>query len=131
MLTTELKSHFLRLYQIALADDEFANMELHMLHKFAEDKGIDKDDLLHMLTAPTDFSVHIPETLEKKVEYLYDFARMIWADHQITDDEYSILKKYCRKFGFLEENVVPLADYLIDCAKKELPKEQILAHLNE
>ena len=102
-----------------------------MLYKFAEAKGIAKDELLDMLTAPTDFSVHIPESLEMRVEYLYDFACMIWADGEVTDDEYNALKKYCHKFGFLDENVVPMSDYLIECAKKYLPKEEILAHLNE
>ncbi len=131
MISTELKSHFLRLYQIAIADDDFANIELEMLYKFAEGKGIAKDELLDMLTAPTDFSVHIPESLEMRVEYLYDFACMIWADGEVTEDEYNTLKKYCRKFEFLEENVVQMTDYLIDCAKKYLPKEEILANLNE
>src|SRR5690606_37395138 len=112
-------------------DDDFANIELEMLYKFAEGKGIAKDELLDMLTAPTDFSVHIPESLEMRVEYLYDFACMIWADEEVTEDEYNTLKKYCRKFEFLEENVVQMTDYLIDCAKKYLPKEEILANLNE
>lgn len=131
MISTELKSHFLRLYQIAIADDDFANLELEMLYKFAEDKGIPKDELLDLLTQPTDFSVDIPKTLEKRVEYLYDFACMIWADGRVTEDEYNTLKKYCRKFQFLDENVVQMTDFLIESAKQNLPKEQILAYLNE
>jgi uncharacterized tellurite resistance protein B-like protein len=131
MISTELKSHFLRLYQIAIADDDFANIELEMLYKFAKDRGIGRENLVDLLTEPTDFSSHIPETLEKRVEYLYDFACMIWADGQVTDDEYNTLKKYCRKFDFLEENVIPMTDFLIESAKQNLPKEEILANLNE
>jgi uncharacterized tellurite resistance protein B-like protein len=130
-LSTELKSHFLRLYQIAIADDEFDKLELEMLYHFAEEKGIDKKQMLALLMAPTDFSVQLPDTLEKKVEYLYDFACMIWADKKVTDDEYTALKKYCKKFEFLEENLVPLADFLIDCAKRNLPKQEILSKLHE
>lgn len=131
LISTELKRHFLRLYQIAISDDDFDSMELEMLYHFAEEKGIDKDQLLELLIAPNDFSSYIPETLEKRVEYLYDFARMIWADKKVTEDEYVALKKYIKKFEFLEENVPAMADFLIDCAKKELPKEEILSQLNQ
>jgi hypothetical protein len=33
MITIELKSHFLRLYQMALADDNFDILELQMLFR--------------------------------------------------------------------------------------------------
>ena len=36
MITTELKSHFLRLYQMAFSDDNFDVLEMQMLYKFAE-----------------------------------------------------------------------------------------------
>lgn len=36
MISIELKSHFLRLYQIAFSDDNFDILEMQMLYKFAE-----------------------------------------------------------------------------------------------
>ena len=56
---------------------------------------------------------------------------MIWADNVITEDEKNTLIKYCKIFGFLDENVVELADYLLDCAQKGLSKEDIINQLNE
>ena len=129
MITTELKSHFLRLYQIAFSDDNFDVLELQMLYRFAEERGLSKENLNEILLNPSHDS-SIPETLEKRVEYLYDLAVMIWADKKVTEDEYITLKKYCRKFEFLEENITDLADYLLDSAKKELPKEEIIRNIN-
>ncbi len=129
MISTELKSHFLRLYQMAFSDDNFDVLEMKMLYKFAEDRGITKEQLNEILLNPSHNS-SIPKSLEKRVEYLYDLAIMIWADEKVTDDEYITLKKYCSKFEFLEENIGEMADYLLDCAKKNISKEEIINNLN-
>ncbi|MGB3343105.1 MAG: hypothetical protein WBA61_04270 [Aequorivita sp.] len=129
MITAELKSHFLRLYQIAFSDDNFDVLELQMLYKFAEERGFTSEQLNEVLLNPSHDST-IPDSLEKRVEYLYDLAVMIWADKKVTDDEYITLKKYCRKFEFLEENITELADYLLESAKEGLPKEEIINNIN-
>lgn len=129
MITTELKSHFLRLYQIAFSDDNFDVLEMQMLYKFAEERGFTPQQLNEVLLNPSHNST-IPDSLEKRVEYLYDLAIMIWADNKVTEDEYITLKKYCRKFEFLEENITELADYLLDSAKQGLPKDEIINNIN-
>ncbi|MFT6841911.1 MAG: DnaJ-domain-containing protein 1 [Psychroserpens sp.] len=128
IISEEIKSHFLRLYQIALADEEFSPLEMRLLYKFANERNISKNQLDEILVAHSG-QVTIPETLEKRIEYLYDFALMIWADRVVTDDEYSALKKYCRKFDFVEEKIIPLTDYLISSAKERKSKESILLEL--
>ena len=125
----QVKSHFLRLYQIALADENFDHLEMQLLYKFAEERGISKSDLDSILTGSIG-EVTIPETLEERIEYLYDFALMIWADEVITEDERNTLVKYCRKFEFLDENIEELTNYLLDNAKQGTSKSQILQELN-
>ena len=125
----QLKSHLLRLYQNALADENFDHLEMQLLYKFAEDRGISKSDLDSILTGSIG-EVTIPETLEERIEYLYDFALMIWADKVITEDERNALIKYCRKFEFLDENIEELTNYLLDNAKQGTSKSQILQELN-
>lgn len=125
----QLKSHFLRLYQIALADENFDHLEMQLLYKFAEERGISKSDLDSILTGSIG-EVTIPEKLEERIEYLYDFALMIWADEVITEDERNTLIKYCRKFEFLDENIEELTNYLLEKAKLGTSKSQILQELN-
>lgn len=129
MINTELKSHFLRLYQMAFSDDNFDILELKMLYRFAEERGLSEAQLNEILLHPSHEST-IPESLEMRVEYLYDLAVMIWADKKVTDDEYITLKKYCKKFEFLDENITDLADYLLECAKKKINKEEIIKAIN-
>lgn len=125
----QLKSHFLRLYQIALSDENFNHMEMQLLYDFAEERGISKTDLDSILTGSIG-EVTIPETLEERIEYLYDFAQMIWADEKITEDEMNAFKKYCKKFEFLDENVDELTEYLLDNAKQKNSLSKILEELN-
>lgn len=130
MISTELKSHFLRLYQMAFSDDNFDVLETQMLYKFAEDRGVTKEQLDDILLNPSHASM-IPETVEERIEYLYDLALMIWADDIVTQDERVTLKKYCVKFGFMEENIEELSEFLLKHAKDNLPKEQLLSLINE
>jgi len=128
IISGELKSHFLRLYQIALCDEDFSPVEMQLLYNFANERGISKEQLDEVLISHSG-KIAIPSSIEKRIEYLYDFAQMIWADKVVTEDEYNALKKYCRKFEFVEENITSLADYLIKCAKENISKETILHEL--
>ncbi len=130
MISTELKSHFLRLYQMAFSDDNFDVLEMQMLYKFAKERGITKEQLDDILLNPSHTSI-IPESLEEKIAYLYDLALMIWADDVVTDDERITLKKYCLKFGFIEGNIEELSQFLLKHAKDNLPKEQLISLINE
>lgn len=129
-MTIQLKSHFLRLYQMALTDDQFDVLELQMLYHFADERGIPKEELDKLFLNPINTELSIPENLNTRIEYLYDFARIIWADEKVADDELNMLKKYCRKFNFLDENINELTSYLIDCVKKGISKEEIIKQLN-
>lgn len=124
-ISTELKSHFLRLYKIACADESFDVIELKQLYKFAEERGVSEEQLHSILTNPIE-RTGIPIALEDRITYLYDLAIMIWIDKQITEDEYNLLKKYCKTFEFVEENIIEICDFLLECAKKEMPKEEVL-----
>ena len=129
-ISTELKSHFLRLYQMALTDDKFDVMELKTLYQFAEERNVPKEELDRLLLNPVDHTSSIPKEVTTRIEYLYDLAFMILADGVITEDERNTLKKYCKKFEFLDENVDELCEYLLDCVQKNITKEEIITNLN-
>ena len=124
-ITAELKAHFLRLYQMALTDDNFTASELSKLYQFAEDRSIAKEDLDRLLLEPTE-SLSIPETVEDRLRNLYDLGQMIWADGKVHEDELITLKKYCRRFEFQDENIDELAEYILDSVKNNVPFEEIL-----
>lgn len=128
-MSPELKSHFLHLFRMALSDDRFSVSELEMLYHLAEEKGIQKEELDKLFLNPVMPTVISVQNLETRIEYLYDLTRMIWADGQITNEEKELLKKYCKKFEFLEENIDDLTGYLIRCVQNGIRKEEIINQL--
>ncbi|WP_407479517.1 hypothetical protein [Elizabethkingia miricola] len=128
-ISENLKAHFLRLYQMAICDDNFSKLELKMLYRFAEDRGVTAKNLDEILLSPVDTKNALPQTLEDKIEYLYDLVLMIWADNHIDDNERSALEKYIKLFGFVEENVSAIANYLLEAVKSGKTKSDILYEL--
>ncbi len=128
-ITAELKGHFIRLYQMAITDGDFSPSELKMLYNFAEERGISSDDLDKLFLGHTG-NIAIPEKLETKLEYLFDLSKLIWADGVVTEDEKVTLHKFCRKFGFEEENIEQLSDYLLQAAKDKKPLNEMIAELS-
>jgi len=128
-ITENLKAHFLRLYQMAICDDDFSALELKMLYKCAEERGISPKNLDEILLNPINFKSLVPQTIEEKVDYLYDLTVMIWADGVVSPNEYSAMEKYVLMFGFLEENVKAIVDYMITSVKTGKNKTDILYEL--
>ena len=113
-----LKSHFLNLYSIALSDTEIDSKELALLYKLGIERGVTKEDIETIILNPEKVKFSIPDDVLIKIEYLYDFARMICADNKIENDEKVALEKFCLKFGFEHANVSTIAEFLIFEANK-------------
>ncbi|MPT30704.1 MAG: hypothetical protein E2600_03360 [Chryseobacterium sp.] len=128
-ITENLKAHFLRLYQMAICDDDFSALELKMLYKCAEERGISSKNLDDILLDPINIKSLVPQTIEEKIDYLYDLTIMIWADGIVSPDEYSAMQKYVLMFGFLEENAMAIVDYMIEAVKVGKHKNEIIFEL--
>jgi hypothetical protein len=125
-ISENLKVHFLRLYQMALSDDDFSMYELKMLYKIAEERGVSAKSLDGILLNPIDTRNILPQTLEEKIAYLYDLVLMILSDGRIDISERITLEKYIRLFGFVEENIAEIANYLLEAVEAGKTKSDIL-----
>ena len=126
MINDSLKSHFLNLYSMALTDTHVDTKELELLYSLGVERGISTQDLQELLLNPQSVTLQIPEPVEEKVEYLYDFARMAAADGKIDEYERIALVKFCRKFGFEEDNLESITDFLLDEALKHTSPADVL-----
>lgn len=128
-IESSLKSHFLNLYSIALSNFEIDINELEMLYKLGEERGINPEEINKIILSANDFV--IPTIISEKIIYLYDFARMIWADNKVDEFERNALVKFIKVFGFVEENAADIANFLIDEAKKNTPVDEIILLVNK
>ncbi|MBA2348091.1 MAG: hypothetical protein H0V81_07340 [Solirubrobacterales bacterium] len=125
-LTYELKSHFLNLYHLALTDIEFDVLELKMLYQIGEERGLSVAQIQDVVLRPDTIRFSVPETALEKVEFLYDFARIAWADGEIDSCEQKLLRTFCEKFEVEEDKIPALSQFLFEEAEKGTSTEQLL-----
>jgi len=130
-LDNRLKSHFLNLYYMTLSDVDVDPLELELLYLIGEEKGITKDDIEQIVINPASTKFTCPESVLEKVESLYDFARIAWADGKIDDNEITAMQMFIKKFGFKEDNIPMIVQFLLDEAEKQTPKNEIFRIVSE
>ncbi|MCA2538951.1 MAG: hypothetical protein IM550_06830 [Microcystis sp. M54BS1] len=130
-MTEILKSHFLNLYAMALSDTQIDTVELETLYKIGEEKGIEKSEIDEIILKPDQVKFAFPNSLDEKIIYLYDFAKIILADGVVDKNERNTLELFCTRFGFEEDNISKIADFLIASAKENLDVNSLLQIINE
>jgi len=131
MLDPKMKGHFLNLYHMALSDAEVETSELETLYKIGEERGITKSEIDSMVLAPNTIKFSPPETVLEKIESLYDLTRIVWADGKVDTNERRVMEMFCSKFGFQDENVSSIVQFLIEEVEKGATKEQVLTIVSE
>lgn len=130
-LTPELKNHFLHLYHMALSDSEVDVKELETLYRLGESRGVSRADMESFLLQPDASEFSPPQTVLEKIDCLYDLCLIAWSDGKVDDGENETLAIFCSRFGFKDENITEICEYLLDEAYKNTPKEQILTTVSE
>ena len=87
-LDFKVKTHFLNLYAMALSDTSIDTMELDLLYRIGEEKGVSKEEIQKLLLHPNEVNFTIPYDVLEKIEYLYDFARLIWLTTRLIRKKY-------------------------------------------
>lgn len=117
----DLKSQFLALYCMVLADGIVDARELTTLYRIgSESYGLSSEEINHTVAEPGN-SYAVPQSLNDRIELLYHLCEVAWADNRIDDTEKSLLSKYVECMGFQKENVESIVDYLLNEVKNGSP----------
>ena len=127
----KLKCHFLNLYHMALSDTEVDTRELEILYMIGEEKGLTRTEIDSVVLTPDTVKFIAPTTVLEKIESLYDFARIAWADGRIDENEKRLMQLFSKKFGFEDENIPIIIQFLLDEAEKKTTKEDIFKIVTE
>ena len=129
MMTDEMKSHFMNLYSMVLADGNVRPEEIVQVYKIGLRHGVSPAEFNQLLLSPV--SVTLPGTLERKVSFLFDLTEIILADGQVDQSEVNALKHYCSLFGFDEANLDAIAGYMIDNVRQGKTLDEIMKNIEE
>lgn len=121
-----LKSRFLSLYSMVIADGVTEAKELENLYRIGmENYNLTPEEINKcVITAGASFIA--PEKMEDCISILYEMSEIAWADGKIDKTEKSLLASYAVRFGFKEENANDIADYLLQQVKNGMSKEDVI-----
>lgn len=128
-MENQTKSIFLDLYCMVIADGNVASEEMEILYRIGREEYHISETEINEAVLVSGTSFYIPDTLDGKVTLLYHLAEVAWADGKIEDSETRLLKKYALRFGFYEENVDDLIEYLLQQVKEKVPINEVLAKI--
>ena len=93
-------SHFASIVNLAAIDGEINNEEEVLLKRFARKLDISKDEYKRVIENPTAFPLTGSNNVERRLERLHDLFKIIFADHEIDEEETELIKRYAIGLGF-------------------------------
>ena len=98
------EDHFAAIVRVAMSDDIINDAEKAFLDRLARNLTISELDYKQILKDYKTHPINHPLSYDRRIERLYDLARMVWADHIEGKDQVKLLKKLCIGLGFRSEN---------------------------
>lgn len=98
-------AHFSAIISLALTDGVINPEEETKIAGFARKLDISESEKEEIIKNPAKYPLITPVSSEKRAERLYDFFRIVYADHYIDDEELALLKRYAIGLGYKSEQV--------------------------
>jgi uncharacterized tellurite resistance protein B-like protein len=127
----KLKSHFLNLYCMTVADGNVSPKELEQMYKIGVDYYQLTPEEIDKTIISGDIVFYKPETEEERVLYLYDLALIAYANGVVDEEEKLLLKKYAIKFDVALNQIETLIEFLLKNAKEKLSHKELLKQLSK
>lgn len=126
----DLKSQFLALYCMSLADGIVDARELATLYRIGrENYELSSEEINRTIVEPGN-SYAVPQSLDDRIKLLYHLCEVAWADGRIDETEKSLLSKYAICMGFQEDKIEDIVNYLLNEVKNGSPLKNTLEKIN-
>ena len=93
-------SHFASIVNLAAVDGEINNDEELLLKRFARKLDVSQEEYVKVLENPKSFPLSSYNSIERRLERLHDLFKIIFADHEIEEEEIELVKRYAIGLGF-------------------------------
>ncbi len=104
------QDHFAAIVRVAMDDGVISDDERAFLDRLARNLDISEDDYKTILKDYNSHPINPPTLYNRRLERLYDLARMVHIDAIDTDSEIKLLTKIAVGLGFTPENVKYVVD---------------------
>ena len=114
---------------MVLADGIIEAKELETLYRIGtENYGLTLEQITEAIKE-SGTSFISPQSLEDKIQTLYNMSRIAWADGVIDESEINLLKRYIIKMGFQTEHADEIASFMLESVKEGKSVPEILSQI--
>ena len=115
--------HFAAIVNMAAVDGAITEREEKLLRRFASKLDVNEDEYNKVIENPSLFPIHPPNSYERRLSTLHDLFVIIYANHEMDEEESHLLKKYAIGLGFSQEQANKIISRSIQIFTGELDFE--------
>jgi len=108
------QDHFAAIVRVAMSDGVITDDEQAFLDRLARKLDISEADYKEILKDFKAHPINPPTSYDRRLERLYDLARMVYADHELGERQTGMLERLGVGLGFSPANI----NYVVDKALK-------------
>jgi len=108
------EDHFAAIVRLAMEDCVITDEEKAFLDRLARNLSISDADYKGILKDYKSHKINPPTSYNRRLERLYDLARIVYADHIKDAEQVILLRKIAVGLGFTPENVKYVVDKALD-----------------
>ena len=112
------QDHFAAIVRLAMDDGVISEEEKAFLDRLARKLSISENDYNKILKDYKSHPINPPTSYDRRLERLYDLARMVYVDHIKGDHEEIVLQKIAIGLGFSSKNVAYVVDKALNLIKE-------------
>ncbi|WP_460220175.1 tellurite resistance TerB family protein [Psychroserpens sp. MEBiC05023] len=125
------EDHFAAIVRVAMSDGIINEAEKTFLDRLATRLDITESDYKAILKDYQSHPINPPTSYDKRLERLYDLARMVWADHIEGEDQVRLLEKLCIGLGFNQDNVKYITDKALHLVHYEVDLDDFVDRMKK
>lgn len=126
----DLTSYFANLYSMVMADNDKSDEEMILLYRIGKEQFKLTEEEMDRMIITDETLYYIPTSEKDKLLYLYDMARIAWADGKVVPTERDLLKRTMERFGVSQDNIDDLTDFLLEKGQENLSHEEFLKYVS-
>ncbi|MGM5468999.1 TerB family tellurite resistance protein [Flavobacteriaceae bacterium LMO-SS05] len=123
------EDHFAAIVRVAMDDGIISEQEKEFLDRLAVNLDISPTEYKKILKDYKSHPINPPISYDRRLERLYDLARMVYVDHIKGDPEVVILRKISIGLGFSHENVKYIVDKALTLVRNGVDIETFMKEI--
>ena len=128
--TTRNQDHFAAIVHIAMEDGIISDDEKAFLDRLAQNLAISKETYASILKDYKSHPINPPVSFQRRIERLYDLARMVYADQIKDEPQVHLMTKIAIGLGFDTKTVSKVVLEALKLVSEEVDFERFKKEMN-